>query len=66
MDQIPPYTDDPKHIPLEVEPEYFVGWNEVQVYETDNPVVNVLYGPDGEVLFELTERTHIGFGYQKG
>lgn len=53
-------------IPLSLDVEHFAGWYEVQVYETDNPTVNVLYGPDGEALIELTERRSIGFGYQKG
>lgn len=37
----------------------------VEVTETDNPVIGQLYGPDGEVLFELRERRTVPFGYRR-
>lgn len=53
-------------IPLDLEVDHFAGWYEVQVTETDNPVIATLLGPDGEVLSQLFERNTVQFGYQKG
>lgn len=39
----------------------------IEVTETENPVVAVLFGTDGdEILVEVFERRTIPFGFQKG
>lgn len=37
----------------------------IEVHETENPIVNVLYGPDGEVLIEMRERRVQPFGFNR-
>ena len=46
-------------------PEPFQPWS-IEVEVTDNPVVAVLYGVDGEPLIEVHERPWVPFGFQKG
>jgi len=36
-----------------------------EVFETDNPVVAVLLGPDGEPLVEMRERREVTFGFAR-
>lgn len=37
----------------------------LEVDVTDNPVVGVLYGLDGEPLIEVRERPWVPFGFQR-
>lgn len=34
------------------------------LYVSDNPVIGVILGPDGDVLVEVRERPDVPFGFQ--
>ena len=54
------------------EPDEDIAWysglpseHSLEVTVTDNPVIGVLYGPDGRVLAEVHEREVLPFGFNR-
>ena len=45
------------------EPGTYIDAPHLEVEVTDNPIVAVLLGPDGEVVRAWTERPPVGFAY---